>query len=325
VSADSLDLLETLYRVAKQAGDDLSGLPGALQEAVGPAKVTAARAVGAAGGVGPTAAGATMTGAQQAGGATPATSGTVGAVGSLDDHLAQYGITNEGFWSNTWDLFTSPVEHLGGMWHSWWALDEFEQLLGDAKDDLTRMGGDLDTAVDAVDRLVEISRSGGVEDLEQALKDLERVQTGLRHHHQNAPSDWKAANQGRFDDRMAHIDRKRAAITDLLLALRQWRAIGPRLAATLRGLETTPSGETRSALEYIDPAIASGLSQTAYALEGLTYGVTGGGAAGDRSPPPSWEDIKAAADAQAHQWNESLDDEYDPATDPDLDGLGGSE
>ena len=323
VTPDNLQVLRALYAAAKQAGDEPLRIPILLEQALGPAKVTAMSAVRsgtaeaeaittAAGGVGPTAAGAAIT-ASQAGTGSSAS----GAVGSVADHLAQYGITDDTYGGNVWDLFTSPADTIGGMWHSWFALGEMLELFDTAGDDLRTLGGSLEDAVDAVEQLVAAARDGRVAELEEALRHLEQAQDGLREAYAAGPEDWREANRARFDDQMAAIDLQRDAIARLVASLTHLATNGDALVARLRDLQLEADGTRREPLELIDPDIAAGLGQAGYVLEGVGYGVSGGGAAGDR-PPPSWEEL----DAQSREKADELDallEEDDAPIDVDLD------
>jgi hypothetical protein len=282
VNGNSIDSLRALYDAAKAAGDDLTRLPQLFRDALGPARATAL-----ASGATPAVIPSTLM--ASGGGTVAGTSGgtggpaQVGSVGSVDAQMQQYGITGESFGGNVWDLLTSPVETTSGMWHSWFALDELEDLMSDHADDMNEMSQAWSQAVNALHGLATMASGGKdgldpIDDLTDAVRDLDRAQSGLRDVWRHASPEWQRTNRHRYDDTMAHIDRKKAAIERLIGGLRRLRAAAGRMTDRLERMARTPDGHQRSALEWIDPDLSAALSQVTFQLESIGFDMlsTGG-------------------------------------------------
>lgn len=281
VSGDRLSNLRSMYDAFKAADGDISKLPGLFRDALGPAKATAISAGGGATSAIPS---ALMQDGALAGAHGGTMAGTSGAdagpaqvgLGTVDAQMHQYGITGDSFAGNMWDLFTSPVETTTGIYYSWGALDEINDIFANNATDLSEMSSAWTQLINSLGGLETMS-SGGVSGhdsigtLETALRDLERAQQGLRDVYDDASREWQQANQQMYDEKMAHIDKKRAAIQRLVDALRRLKLVIGRMKELLENMEQTPDGDRRTSMEWIDPALSSALSQVAFQLEGIGH------------------------------------------------------
>jgi len=279
---DRLSGLRSLYDAVKAADGDLGRVPQLFRDAVGPAKATVLANGGGATSAIPSALmqdgaitaahGTTMAATDGASGDAPVQVG----LGSVDAQMHQYGITGDSFGGNVWDLITAPIETTTGIYHSWGALDEIEDIFDANAEDLSEMSSAWTQLTNSLGGLENFSEGGAagrdpIDGLRSALHDLERAQQGLRDVGDNAPQDWQDANRQRFDDKMAHIDQKKATIQRLIDGLQRLKVSIGRLKEQLEALEQTPDGNRRTSLEWIDPALSEGLTQVAFQLEAIGH------------------------------------------------------
>jgi hypothetical protein len=310
-SADDVSFLRALWTAIGRSGDDMTQLPGILREVLGPAKAAAIEAGGsAAGGVALTGTGALIAGT--GGGENPQGPVQLGAVGSLDVYMGQYGITNDSFGGNLWDFVTSPVETSTGIWHTLWAQSEWNEFMENHSEDLMDLGPSLANTVGALEAMQNLLESNRLDDASGPIggpaNDLRGVLRGMQQTFDDAPPDWQNDHREEYDRQRAHIVQKLNQIGESLQALREFATALGQFIEQLETVRRDENGQHRDAIELLDPDIAVLLVQISFLLEGTAWRAFGGGREHQERLTP--EEIREAS--ERHElWLEQYYEELD--------------
>ncbi len=273
-SADDVAFLRMLWTAIQRSGDDLTRLPGILRKLLGPAKVASISS-----GAALTATGATI--AATSGAAGPQGPVQLGAVGSLDVYMGQYGITNDGFFGNLWDFVTSPVETTGGIWHTLWAQSEWNEFMANHSGDLAALGPGVADALGALTAMQNLMNSNRLGDANGPIggpaQDLRGVLQVMQQTFDGAPNAWQDAHRAEYDAKRSHIQQKLTQIGQTLAALQEFSKALTGFIQPVEQLRRTPDGTHRDAVEMLDPDMAVALTQISFLLEGAAWRAFGGG------------------------------------------------
>jgi hypothetical protein len=278
-TAADLAFLDDVLRAAETCGNDLSRFRVVLKELVGPASSTAAEAAAGAGVV-PTTLGAVVAPAVQgtamaAGGETePATAPPiVGAVGSVDAYVKQFGIAGDSLGGHLWDFLTAPIESTTGLWTSLEGVDAMQEFLESHESDLVDLGPALADAIGALEQLMIAANGARLHDPTSTLggdgqRELQQALDDLRRAFDRAPDDWQASHDDERVEREAHMQQKLATINRTTSVIGHTTAALPQLIAGLDALRRTPDGTRVGAVELLNPDIAAALTRILALLEG---------------------------------------------------------
>jgi hypothetical protein len=316
-SADDVSFLEALWTAIGRSGDDLTQLPNILRETLGPAKVAAIEAgESAAGGAALTTTGAVIAGSSGGGPQGPV---QLGAIGSLDVYMGQYGITNDSFGGNLWDFVTSPVETSTGIWHTLWAQSEWNEFIENHEDDVKALGPSVANAIGALEAMQMLVRgdrlSSPTGTIGAPLRELQQVMRGMEQTFNSAPPAWQNQHRAEYDAKRAHIVQKINQIGESLQALNEFAFALTKFIDQLEALRRDEDGTHREAIEMLDPDIAVTLVQISFLLEGTAWRAFGGGQREQQTLTP--EEIRAASERnqlwleQYYQELDAIPEDYD--------------